>query len=218
MATLRTLPAAGDWLAELATLAPDARVLRLKEFVAEVKGLGGCGSLQTANGLPCRRPPKIGYPVCRKHGERAPQTVAKAERALAAARMPAIEWIMDALDQAAEETCDTCGYPRHGLKERKRLDALAFRLLDRTGFGPRSTIDVRAGQAESDLDLAQLSVEELAELEKLVEAMEEFQTRVRARIAASTARESLDDAIEGEVVRQALAPATPEPVDHTSEG
>lgn len=180
------LPKVTDWQNELARLedTPIERQARLAQMVAEVKKAGGCASLQTANGLPCRRSPKAGYPVCRKHGERAPQTVAKAERLLAIARMPAIEVLMDELDQAQEDECPTCGYPARGLKYRKHIAAISFKLLDRTGFGPRSSIDLTAKTVdEHHIDVSTLSDAEAEELGKLLDALDEFKTRIDARKA-----------------------------------
>lgn len=178
------LPKVEDWLNELARLDGDARTERLGDMVRIVKEAGGCASLQTANGLPCRRSPKAGYPVCRKHGERAPQTVAKAERLLAIARMPAIEVLMTELDQAQENECPTCGYPAHGLKYRKHIAAISFKLLDRTGFGPRSSIDLTAKTVdEHHIDVSSLTDAEAEELSRLLDAIDEFKMRTDARKA-----------------------------------
>ena len=178
------LPKVDDWITELALLEGEARTRRLDAFKDVVKAAGGCGSLQTANGLPCRRSPKAGYPVCRKHGERAPQTVAKAERALAIARMPAIENLMDELDQAQEDQCPTCGYPNRGLKYRKHIAAISFKLLDRTGFGPRSSIDLTAKAVdEHHIDVSVLTDEEFAELSQLLESLDVFKGKIDARQA-----------------------------------
>lgn len=182
------LPPRETWLAEIEGLGDSET--RLREMQAEAKAAGCCASLQTHDGLPCRRSPRFGYPVCRKHGERAPQTIKKAERALATARMPAIEWIMDALDHANEETCDTCGFPRHGLKERKRIDQLAFKLLDRTGLGPRATLDINPAGNEV-VDVSAFNEEEMVVLDRLLQDMEELKTRVRARVARQAAEQML---------------------------
>jgi hypothetical protein len=177
-------PPAQIWVAELAALSDSARLVRLHEMVQHVKAHGRCGSLQTANGLPCRRTPKIGYTVCRKHGDRAPQTMAKAERLLAVARIPAIEGLLDELDQYDEETCDTCGYPRHTLKERKYITGIRFRLLDRLGMGPRTTVDLVARRLEDQpLDVTVLTDEEFEELGGLLAQLEQFKRRIRARLA-----------------------------------
>lgn len=157
--------------------------LELRKMVASVRAKGQCGSLQTSNGLPCRRMCRIGTTVCRKHGERSPGTIAKAERLLAVARMPAIQWILDALDQATEDVCKSCGYPRNDIDERKRLDSLSFKLLDRTGFGPRQTIDLNAKRSENEVDVTSYNTEELKELDELFLQLENLEARVRARIA-----------------------------------
>lgn len=172
---------------------PSAELL---EKQREARARGRCGSLQTANGLPCERRPRLGFTVCRKHGERAPQTIARAERLLAIARMPAIEWILDALDQAAEETCETCGFPRHGLKEKKRLDSLAFKLLDRTGFGPRQTIDLSAKRPDNEVDVSSYLPEELEELDRVLALMDQLQGRVRSRLAHQAAEQIMSGTAE----------------------
>jgi hypothetical protein len=178
------LPATDHWLSELATLDSEQRNERLAEMREQVRAAGGCGSIQTANGLPCRRAPKAGYPVCRKHGERAPQTVAKAERLLAIARMPAIEVLIDELDQAQEIECPTCGYPARNLKYRKHIAAISFKLLDRTGFGPRSSIDLTAKAVdEHHIDVSQLNDQEFEELSQLLEALDVFKGKIDARQA-----------------------------------
>lgn len=186
------LPKVETWLSELATLTEGPRAERLREMQAIVKRAGGCASTQTGNGLPCRRSPKAGYPVCRKHGERAPQTVSKAERMLAIARMPAIEVLMDELDQAQEDHCTACGYPERGLKYRKHIAAIAFKLLDRTGFGPRHSIDLTAKAiGEEQIDVSVLTDTEFMELGQLLEQMDQLKTRVNARIAADQTRNIL---------------------------
>lgn len=188
--SLAQIPPREQWLAEIESLVEDQVASRLAEMQVLVRSTGRCGSLQTSDGLPCRRWPKLGYTVCRKHGERAPNTVKKAERALAVARMPAIEWIRDALDQATEETCNECGFPRHGLKERKRIDMLAFKLLDRTGLGPKATLDINP-RSETVFDVSVLTVEEAFELDQLLEVMEAFKTRVVARLGRDEAQKML---------------------------
>lgn len=181
---ISALPKVEHWLSELAILDAGQRADRMIDMVRVVKAAGGCGSTQTANGLPCRRAPKAGYPVCRKHGERAPQTVAKAERLLAIARMPAIEVLIDELDQAQEIECPTCGYPARNLKYRKHIAAISFKLLDRTGFGPRSSIDLTARAVdEHHIDVSQLSNEEFEELSQLLEALDVFKGKIDARQA-----------------------------------
>lgn len=154
---------------------------------------GRCGSRQTSTGLPCRRHPAPGYTVCWKHGSRAPQTMAKAERVLAVARMPAVEWVLDELDRANADTCHECGYPHHSLKERKRIDALAFKLLDRTGLGPRQTIDVNSRKVDdNDLMLDRLNEDEKNCLAGLIRQLNDLKARVHMRLNGAT------EVVEGE--------------------
>jgi len=110
--------------------------------------------------------------------------VAKAERLLAIARMPAIEVLIDELDQAQENECPTCGYPARNLKYRKHIAAISFKLLDRTGFGPRSSIDLTAKAVdEHHIDVSQLSDQEFEELSLLLEALDVFKGKIDARQA-----------------------------------
>lgn len=154
----------------------------LRELQQVVRASGKCGSLQTADGLPCGRQPKAGYTVCRKHGERAPATIAKAERILAAARIPALNVLLDVVDQWEEDVCDTCGFPRHSVKETKMFVATAKAILDRAGMGPRSTIDINArSTSDQSIDVKGLTDEEKVELRELLEPLERFRARVAAR-------------------------------------
>lgn len=169
-------------LAEGATSA-DFTEHELRTLQAATRAEGRCGSLQTRSGLPDRRHVAPGYTVCWKHGARAPQTIAKAERVLAVARMPAVEWVLDELDRANEETCLECGFPRHNLKERKRIDSLAFKLLDRTGLGPRQTIDINRGKNDdSDLMLDQMNDAEREALGSLIRQLNDLKQRVKTRL------------------------------------
>jgi len=204
--SVNTLTPVNNWLEKLATVDEHRRGEFLAEMQKETRAAGGCGSLQTANGLPCRRTPKAGYPVCRKHGERAPQTVAKAERLLAIARMPAIEVLLDQLDQAQEVQCVTCGFPAMSIKYMKHIAQISFKLLDRTGFGPRSTIDLNAKTlGDQQLDVSLLTDEEFTELSGLLDSLNNFKTKVNARLA-------------GNVVRETLAPALGPVVESVAQG
>lgn len=177
---------------------------QLRVVQEHVRSQGRCGSLQTADGLPCLKQPRFGWTVCNRHGEKAPQTVAKAERLLAVARMPAIEWVLEALDQAQQETCDSCGFPSHSLKEKKRLDMLAFRLLDRTGFGPHSKVDFNVNRSEdAGIPLENWNDEERAALRVLLTQVRTLKDRVAYRLASDVGRQARD-VVEAEVVQRTL--------------
>lgn len=156
----------------------------LRALQAEARSEGRCGSLQTFSGLPCKRWPKAGYTVCIKHGERAPQTVQKAERVLAAARIPAIAFLLDSVEQYMAEECQECGFPKGSLKERKFMLSMVTKILDRTGLGPRATLDIRALQGDTDLDVENLTDDEGAALAGLLQGLRELKARVAARRAA----------------------------------
>lgn len=166
---------------ELRTLLLGPDDLRVLQEQARTEGR--CASLKTADGLPCRRFPKPGFSVCFRHGELAPQTTAKATRLLAEVRLPAINWLMDTLDQAQLQTCHECGYPNHSLKEKRRIDAVARVVLDRTGLGPSSKVSVvDERDAESGLQIDLLNEQERLELGRLIMEVRDLKERVRARL------------------------------------
>jgi hypothetical protein len=196
-----------EWKALMPGLSPE----QLRFLATHVKSQGKCGSLQTADGLPCMKTPRFGWTVCNKHGERAPQTAAKAERLLAIARMPAIEWILEEIDRAQEDTCEKCGYPDHSLKERKHTASLAYRLLDRTGFGPHSKVDFTVNRSDvPEIPLENWSEEERGELRALLTQVRALKDKVAFRLASDAGRQARD-VVEGQVVRtELLTPALPD--------
>jgi hypothetical protein len=106
--------------------------------------------------------------------------------------MPAIEGILDEIDQSMEDACGTCGYPNGTLKYRKYIASLRWQLLNRTGFGPRSTIDLNAKMiGEQTIDVSVLNEEEFEELGGLLTSLDTFKAKVHARLAVTAAREVL---------------------------
>ncbi len=163
---------------------------------ASARADGRCGSLQTYTGLPCLRRRKPGHQTCDKHGARVATHIAKAERLLAVARMPAIEFILEELDHAQENPCEHCGYPRLDLEERKHLASVSFKLMDRTGLPPGVKMDVSMKTQEATgPDFMLWLPDELAEYDRLFEQMQQLDTRVAARLAVGAARAALGPAI-----------------------
>lgn len=100
------------------------------------------------------------------------------------ARMPAVELLLDAIDQFNSETCDQCGFPKGSLKERKHMITIAKTVLDRTGLGPRATLDVNARRVDDADSLVELMTDqEREELTSLVVQLGALKARVRARAA-----------------------------------
>lgn len=159
----------------------------LRQLQERTRQEGRCGSLQTQSGLPCRRSPAPGYTVCYKHGARVPSTIAKAERSLALLRMPAIEALMDIIDQWMENTCELCGYPRRGETEDKRVIVQTAKLiLDRTGLGPRATLDVNARRTDDGEALVEhMTDAEREQLRGLIDQVNILKAAVRGRLATT---------------------------------
>jgi hypothetical protein len=180
-----------------------ASLTRLQE-IARVED-GRCGSLETSDGYPCLRHPAIGFNVCTAHGGRS-STVAKqeAERLLAGARIPAVRYLLEQMEQARQDPCPTCGYPRLSVKERKRCDTLATKILDRTGMGPKATLQLeRPADDTQDLDLDALTADELTEFDELMAGLESLKSRVVARKASIAVAAIPEDLLLGARVVEA---------------
>jgi len=188
---------------ELRTLALTAE--QLDGLQAAVRAnLGRCASLQTQDGLPCMLWPKGGAVLCPKHGGRIPTHLSRGERLLAAIRLPALEWLASEIDRASEDTCETCGYPSHGLKERKHIASLVWRLLDRAGLPPTKKLEVET-KAEKDLTLDGWTAEEKVELGSYLRQAKILKARVEERLLTEEASKRL--AIPAELVPQKLLDA-----------
>lgn len=145
------------------------------------------------NGLACKNACKPGFDVCYMHGGEAPLAKAAAEKALALLRHPAIEAlykVMESLektiDQFDDDTCATCGYPRGDAEEKEALIKACRSLaqtcsmvLDRTGLGPRSSLEVKT--SDGTLDFKMLTEQERGEMMGLLAQLREFKQRVIAR-------------------------------------
>jgi len=188
----------------------------LFELQVAVRGnLGRCASTATQDGFPCRRWPVSGQLLCPQHGARLPVHINRAERLLAAIRMPAIEWLAREIDQAGESPCHTCGYPTHSLKERKHFASIVWRLLDRSGLPPTKKVEISDGRP-SDVTLDGWLDIEKHELSRHLEQVKALKSRVEARLLREEAAKSL--AIPAALVPQQLLEAAtgalgPRPAD-----
>jgi hypothetical protein len=102
---------------------------------------------------------------------------------LAIARMPACEALYDIIEQSQHDPCAACGYPKHDTDEQKVIIRAAQVILDRTGMGPRSTVE-QVKQTDGDLDLELLTDEEMARMDFLLGELKTFKEGVRARLNA----------------------------------
>lgn len=155
----------------------------LKALQAVARMMGRCGSLETQCELPCIKTPRPGFTACPAHGGQAPQTIKKAERLLIVARLPAIEALLDIVDQYNSETCAECGYPIHDVEEKRVIERVARTIFDRTGLPAKATIEVKDERKAEDMDLGLLTPAELAELDVLLAGMAALKVRVRDRLA-----------------------------------
>jgi len=121
------------------------------------------------------------------HGGATPVAKIKAENSLALGRMPAIETLLEMIEQYHEATCATCGFPNHELKEKKFVASVARLILDRTGLHPRVGIETSTGDMEVDPKL--YTAEEKQELVALlaqVRAIKECAKRRLVGVAFGT--------------------------------
>jgi hypothetical protein len=141
-----------------------------------------CGVI-TSKGTPCKRQAAPGFTRCNLHGAATPGAKQVAAQMLAQARVPGIEALHDIIAQFLEVRCQQCGYPTGDTETQRTVIAAAKVVLDRTEFGPHSTVTVTNDNAQNDLNLAQLTQDERAELAVLVAQLGDLKARVKARLA-----------------------------------
>jgi hypothetical protein len=112
-------------------------------------------------GEPCKRPPIAGGSVCPIHGGRAPQTKQAAYRMLLSLAEPALATLYDALGAdcsiSVMEGVALCDIHGASCPEWPVRVNAAKALLDRSGFGPHSTVSIN-----DEHDLSNVPTEELA--------------------------------------------------------
>lgn len=106
-----------------------------------------------------------------------------AERALAIVRVPAIEALHSIIADWAAEACQVCGRPNY--ENAHPVIRAAQIILDRTGFGPRATVEVIRPEA-TDLDLESMTDDERGRLASLLGQMRELKAQIRDRLAAAS--------------------------------
>jgi hypothetical protein len=140
-----------------------------------------CNSPKHGSGLPCQRDVAPGFTRCNLHGGANPAAKIKAEQMLAQARMPACEALYDIIERYQLATCPTCLLPTGDIDQQKVIIRAAQVILDRSGMGPRSTVE-HTKQTDGDLDLELLTDAEMQEMDLHLTALKELKTRVRQRL------------------------------------
>jgi hypothetical protein len=106
----------------------------------------------------------------------------KAELAIALLRFPAIEVFYKVLEQFhARPDCPACGGTLADLDAQKVAMKAAQAVLDRTGLGPRSVIEL-VPQNDGALDFGQLLPEEKGELLAAIATVKDIKQRLRNRL------------------------------------
>lgn len=146
-----------------------------------------CQGLSRTTGLPCKRQASVGMDYCQLHGGANPASKIKAEQMLAQARLPACEALYTIIEQHQSKPCGTCGFPSGDPQELKIILRACQVILDRSGMGPRSTVEM-VPQSDGDENLDHWTVEEIANLDYLLEAMDDLKARVRLRLGALVAQ------------------------------
>lgn len=141
-----------------------------------------CGSPRASDGLPCERQVSPGYIHCWYHGARSPGAKHTAERALAIARMPAIEALHTIIHNWQTHTCPVCREPDPRAEALHPVIRAAQIILDRTGFGPRAVLEVQKPES-ADLDIAALTDDERQQLGNLLGQLRTLKGAIRARLA-----------------------------------
>lgn len=143
------------------------------------------GGVKT-NGKPCKRHVKPGFLHCNQHGGEPVAAKLKAEMALATARMPAIEALLSIIERFNERDCPTCGNSTADMDETGKVIRACQIVLDRTGLGPHSTMELTA-QSDGSVDIRMATVEERAECLGIFARLAELKALWRARTLGPTA-------------------------------
>jgi hypothetical protein len=116
--------------------------------------------------------------------------------------MPAIEYLLSTVEQGNLNQCSECGYPRGDVDYRRTVIGSAKLVLDRTGMGPRATLDVNAKKVDDSDALVELMTDaERAEAAGLLARLEAIKAAVRLRQATEgvvATRPALAGAVAGE--------------------
>lgn len=137
-------------------------------------------------GEPCGRKPAQGFVRCNLHGGATAAAKIKAEQAMALSRMPAIEALHVIIEQFLSKTCAACGLPTGDTDEKRVIVRTAQAILDRTGMGPKSMIELTQ-QSDGVVNLELLTDDERAELFGLLARVKELKAALRQRAMGSLA-------------------------------
>jgi hypothetical protein len=162
--------------------------------------LNPAGPVIRENGKPCKNVVMPGATRCAMHGGKTPIAQWKAQQAMSLLRVPAIESVYTAMEaltgiieQFQEDTCAACGYPKGDIEEKEALIKACVGaaktvsiVLDRTGMGPRSTLEIK--QSDGDLNLHALTQDERSRMVALLAQLRALKQEIRERlVGAATA-------------------------------
>lgn len=147
-----------------------------------------CAGTVKATGLPCQRDVANGFTRCYVHGAATLSSKHAAEKALAFARMPAIEALHQMIEDWHGTACPTCGRPAQQVEILNPVIRACQIILDRTGFGPRATLEV-AKPETAEFDVALLTDSERARLAAAISVVRSLKVEIRQRLAAAQAAE-----------------------------
>jgi len=100
---------------------------------------------------------------------------------LAQARMPSCELLFSIVERYNDNVCVSCGRPQGDIDQTKVAIKAAQLILDRTGMGPRSVIELTP-QSDGSLDFSQLQDSEKGELLAAIAMVKSVKDRLRARL------------------------------------
>lgn len=142
-----------------------------------------CSGTVKATGLPCQRDVANGFTRCYVHGAATLSSKHAAEKALAFARMPAIEALHQMIEDWHGTACPTCGRPAQQVEILNPVIRACQIILDRTGFGPRATLEV-AKPESAEFDVSLLTDSERGRLAAAIGVVRSLKAEIRARLAA----------------------------------
>lgn len=118
---------------------------------------------------------------CHLHSGESPAAKVAAERALALARLPGAEALLDLIEQWHQDTCATCGYPSADPHIVRNILRAIQMVLDRTGMPPVMRVET-VTNSDFEFTLDHLTPEELVEFSRVIGEYKALKANIKARM------------------------------------
>jgi hypothetical protein len=133
------------------------------------------------NGRPCMKDcSKLGT-RCSLHSGESPIAKVAAERAMALARLPGAEALLDMIEQWHAETCQSCGFPSADPHIVRNVLRAIQMVLDRTGMPPVMRVET-VTNSDFEFVLDHLTPSELEQFARIMGEYKALKAAIKARM------------------------------------